>query len=628
MPCRTWGRKPRAAALLLALAGVVPALAQTPAAPALTPPASDAPATPPPVSSALDAPLFYQLLIGELELRQGQPGTAFEVILDAARRTRDEQLFRRAVEIALQGRAGDQALVAVRAWRLAQPLSTEALRTQLQILGAMNRVSDIAEPLRSLLALTPEGERGSLIAAIPRFLQRSPDAAQAARLIDELLEPYRRSPATRVAALVASGRAWALAGDTAQALTRVREAQQADAASPGPVLLALDLMAKSPEAAALVTAQMQGAGVDPAMRMAYARALMGNQRLVEAAAQLDQVTREHPELAPPYLSLGALQLELRHPAEAETALQRFLQLSAAEAPAAAASAASAAAADSAADAAASDDEADETAEAAGDNRDDSRTQGVIQAWLMLAQAAEQRGDYAAAESWLARIDDPRRALDVQTRRAGLLAAQGRVDEARELIRRAPERETGDARAKLLAEAAVLREVKRWDDAYEVLGRAVQRFPEDADLIYEQAMVAEKMNRVDDMERMLRQVIGLKPDNAHAHNALGYSLADRGQRLPEARDLIQRALDLSPGDPFITDSLGWVEFRLGNLAEATRLLRQAYASRPDVEIGAHLGEVLWMAGQRDEARRIWKESRARDAANDVLHETLKRLKVDL
>jgi Flp pilus assembly protein TadD len=162
----------------------------------------------------------------------------------------------------------------------------------------------------------------------------------------------------------------------------------------------------------------------------------------------------------------------------------------------------------------------------------------------------------------------------------------------------------------------------------VLVAAGERFSDDADLLYEQAMMAEKIDRLDEMERLLRRVISLKPENAHAHNALGYSLADRRQRLPEARQLIQRALELSPGDPFITDSLGWVEFRLGNRDEAVTLLRRAYTARPDTEIAAHLGEVLWAAGQRDEARRVWREGKVRDAANDVLRETLARLRVDL
>jgi Flp pilus assembly protein TadD len=142
------------------------------------------------------------------------------------------------------------------------------------------------------------------------------------------------------------------------------------------------------------------------------------------------------------------------------------------------------------------------------------------------------------------------------------------------------------------------------------------------------MMAEKLGRMDEMERLLRRVIELKPDNAHAYNALGYGLADRGERLPEARRLIQRALELAPGDPFITDSLGWVEFRLGNREEALRLLRTAYQARPDAEIGAHLGEVLWSLGRHDEARVIWREARARDATNEVLRETLARLRVEL
>jgi Flp pilus assembly protein TadD len=146
-------------------------------------------------------------------------------------------------------------------------------------------------------------------------------------------------------------------------------------------------------------------------------------------------------------------------------------------------------------------------------------------------------------------------------------------------------------------------------------------------MYEQAMMAEKIERMDEMERLLRRVIELKPENAHAHNALGYSLADRSQRLPEARELIKRALELSPGDPFITDSLGWVEYRMNNRDEALRLLQGAYSARPDVEIAAHLGEVLWQMGQRDEARRVFNDAKGRDSANDVLQEVLSRLHVE-
>jgi tetratricopeptide (TPR) repeat protein len=366
-------------------------------------------------------------------------------------------------------------------------------------------------------------------------------------------------------------------------------------------------MSTSPGAEKLVTEHLKRPGADLGVQLAYVRALSGAQRYVDAITQLKIVTRNKPELAAPWLSLGALQLELRASREAEVSLQRFL---AAQASATAGLAAK------------SDDDDDDDDSSRGSDG------GQTQAWLMLAQAADQRGDAKAANAWLDKIDNPQRALEVQTRRATLLARQGKLREARVLVQQVPERRPEDARAKLFAESQVLREVKRWNDAHDVLVTASERFPGDADLLYEQAMMAEKLLRIDEMERVLRRVIELKPDHHHAYNALGYSLADRNLRLPEAQTLIRKALELAPNDPFITDSLGWVEYRLGNRDEALRLLRQAYASRPDAEIAAHLGEVLWVSGARDDARRIWREGRERDAVNEVLRETLTRLQVKL
>jgi len=572
--------------------------------------ASAAQDKPPPafVNSPIDAPLFYQLLIGEIELSAGQAGNAYQIMLDAARRTRDEQLFRRATEIALQARAGEQALAATRAWRSALPESLEATRLQLQILLSLNRMNELSEPMRSLISATPAAERAAVIAALPRFMQRAADKRQAAALLEDVLQPYTSDATTRTAAQVAIGRGWLGAGEPDSALKLARQAHSEDASAGGPVLLALELMPIRPEAEGIVTAYLKSPGAQVAIRRAYAATLVNAQRYAEAVAQLEAVTLQQPDLAPPWLTLGALHVELRQPEQAQQSLQRFVQLVQAQEPAAPAGAA------------ANDDDE----EGAGDNAAD---QGLTQAWLLLAQAAEQRGDFAGAETWLARVDNPQRALEVQTRRALLLARQGRVPQALELLRNTPERNPGDARAKLVAEAQVLREVKLWAQAYEVLDAANRRFPDDSDLVYEQAMMAEKIGRLDAMETLLRRVMVLKPEHAHAYNALGYSLAERNLRLAEAKELIQRALQLSPGDPFITDSLGWVEFRLGNREEALRLLRQAYKARPDAEIGAHLGEVLWAMGQQDEARRIWAEARSRDTSNEVLRETLVRLKAE-
>ncbi|KPF50173.1 hypothetical protein IP87_10460 [beta proteobacterium AAP121] len=608
----------RASLLLCSLGLLGPAAALAQGRPAMAAAPAEA-ASAPVQNSAMDDRLFYQLLVGEMALSAGDAGSAYELMLDAARRSRDDGLFRRAADIALRARAGDQALAASRAWRLAKPDSAEAARLQLQILLLINRPEAVAEPLRALLTLTPAAERPGLISVLPRFLQRAGDARAVARLTEDALQPYRDAESTRVPVRIALGRAWLEAGEAGRAFELAREAQRLEPASPGPALLGMELMRGQPEAESLVLDYLRQPQAEPALRLAYVRVLTGAQRYPDAVTQLQTLTRQQPEAAQPYLSLGALQLELKNVDEGEAALRRYVELAQ---PLAARQAA--AGTNEGLMARGGDDDGP-------DSDDESRSgpgQGLVQAWLMLAQAAEQRRDFAAAEAYLAKIDDPRSALDVQTRRASILARQGRIAQAREIIRSSPERSGDDARAKLMAEAGVLRDVKRWAEAYEVLGTASQRFSTDADILYEQAMMAEKLDRLPDMERLLRRVIELKPDSAHAYNALGYSLAERKLRLPEARELIQRALELTPGDPFITDSLGWVEYRLGNLPEAARLLRQAYGTRPDTEIAAHLGEVLWALGERDEARRVWREARGRDASNEVLRETLARLRVDL
>jgi tetratricopeptide (TPR) repeat protein len=547
-----------------------------------------APAAPAIENSPLDAPLFYQLLIGEIELRNNEPGAAYSVLLAAAKKSKNEQVFRRATEVALQARAGDLALRAAQDWKSALPQSLEASRYVVQLLVALNRSSETAEPLRSMIELTPPADRVALISSLPRFFERSGDRKSTPTVLEKALAPYVDQPSTRVAAMVAIGRAAQNGGDDARALELVKRAHAYDALAQSPVLLALDLLPANPAAEAVVTSYLAAKPEDDVVRLYYAR---------------------------------ALSFTLRQPKQATAALETFLakvRAKPAPAPTPASTPASGAVAHAASRGAGLDD----------DEMSLGPDHGVSRAMLMLAQAAEQLGDFKAAQAWLDQIDDPQRALEVELRRASLLARQGRMDEAVQLVRQAPESNEGQARAKLLAEAQLLRESKLYEQANQVLDKANLRFVNDTDILYEQAMLAERLERVDDMERLLRRVMELRPDYYHAHNALGYSLADRGLRLPEAKALIQRALELAPGEPFIIDSLGWVEYRMGDRTESIKHLRQAYQSRPDAEIAAHLGEVLWVDGQLDEGRRILREGKARDPGNEVLRETVTRLKVDL
>ena len=177
----------------------------------------------------------------------------------------------------------------------------------------------------------------------------------------------------------------------------------------------------------------------------------------------------------------------------------------------------------------------------------------------------------------------------------------------------------------MAQAQLLRDNGRAQDAFDLLGKALEKTPTHPELLYDYAMSAEKLDRVEILEASLRKLIELKPDHAQAYNALGYTLADRNLRLEEARTLIEKALKLSPDDAFITDSMGWVQFRLGNLPEAVEHLRKAFAVRPDPEIAAHLGEVLWKMGKRDEAESLWQDAIKKAPSNETLLGTIKRLK---
>jgi tetratricopeptide (TPR) repeat protein len=541
---------------------------------------------------ALDAELFYEIFLGEVSARTGDPGAGYAFMLEAARRSADGQLYQRAADIALQARSGDYALAAAKAWKEALPKSREANRYVLQILVALNRIGETPDLLRQELAQSSPRAKTSTLAALPQMYGRASDKVLAAKVVEAALVDELVHPATGPLAWVSLGRIRLAAGSKAGALEAARKAQALDKANEGAVRLALELLEENtPEAEPLVTESLAERSV-PELRMAYARVLLGLQRYTDAARQLELATQEKPDLVEPWLVLATLQLQDNRLAAAEAALQRFMDL----------------------------------VSAAPDA--ELRQKGLTQAYLLHAQIAEKRQDFAAAEAWLARIDNAEEVFTAQTRRASLLARQGKVDQARALLRSLPGTTLDDKRTKLLAEVQLLREMRLYQDAYAIQGELVALAPDDTELVYDRAMLAEKAGQPDTMERLLREIIAKKPEHYHAYNALGYSLADRGVRLAEAKQLILKALEFAPNDPFIGDSLGWVEFRMGNLAEARRLLESAYKARADVEIAAHLGEVLWTLGDKEAAMRIWKEGQRTSPDNETLKETLKRLGASL
>ena len=554
-------------------------------------PTSNTP-SPPPSNAKLDGNLFYEILLGEVTTRTGDPGAGYALILDAARRSRSEQLYQRAADIALQSRSGEYALAAAKAWQEDHPQSREANRYVLQILIALNKVGETAGPLRQFIEQAPLPNRAGILSAVPQMYGRIADKAAAVSAVKEAFKGELENRSTGAAAWISLGRLQLAADDKAGSLQSLAKSKAMDPAYEGQARLALELMDEGISAAEPFVQQYLAKHSNTEIRMLYARVLLSRSNFSAASDQLTKVTQEKPDMPEAWLLLASLQTQNQEMQRAQGSLRKFFELT----------------------------------DAAGEAQRNQRL--MTQAYALAAQISEKQGDLEAARSWLDRIENAGEIFSVQRQRASLLAKQGQISEARTLLRNLPGSTADERRLKLLAEVQLLKDSGENEQAYRLQSEVIALTPEDNDLVYDQAMLAEKTGRLDEMETLLRQVIARQPDYHHAYNALGYSFADRGVRLEEAKRLIQKALEFAPEDPFITDSLAWVEFRLGNKAEAARLLRFAFAKKPDSEIAAHLGEVLWSQGNTSEAKAIWQEGLRLNPNNSTLKGTLKRLGVSL
>ena len=545
-----------------------------------------------PNNSKLDSELFYEVLVSEMTEQAGDHGSAYALMLDAARKSNSARLYERAIEIAYRARSGDAALQAAQAWSRAQPTSKDANRYQFQILLGLNKIAEAQEPLKRELANMPPAERALAINLVPRYFARTTDKKLATSVVEKALIPELVNRTTGPAAWAAIGAMRLQAEDMNGALEAVKRGFALNPESEDVALLAIALMGlKTPGAEFIVRKYIDGKP-SPEARMAYARNAINTQRYDEAYTQMQLLTAEKPDFSEAWLLRGSLELQDAKLPLAESSLKNYVQLNPLP---------------------------------ADPSQNASMGRGLVQAYLLLSQVAEQAQKLDEAKAYLDEIVSPKDTLRIQRRHAAILLREGKLAEARETIRNVPELQASDALEKINAEAQLLRDAKEFKAAHQLLQEATVQYPDELELVYDLAMMSEKIGQLDEMEKLLRQVIAAKPDYHHAYNALGYSLADRNIRLPEARQLITQALQFAPDDPFIVDSLAWVEFRSGNAAEAIRLLQGAFQARPDAEIAAHLGEVLWSVGQKDQAIAVWTEGGKLNPQNETLRETMRRVR---
>ncbi|MDR6420667.1 tetratricopeptide repeat protein [Paraburkholderia phenoliruptrix] len=580
------------AALALWALAAVPAHAQDPAPDAddtsvtlsdpLGPPSAEEQKALPNVQ--LTSQIVFQVLAAEVALQRNQPAPAYQTYLALARDTHDPRMAQRATEIALAAQSPSDALAAAQLWQQYAPSSERAAQLDASLLVLSGKPDD-AEPLLAReLAKVPADNRGNAILALQLLLSRGPNRIGGLHVLQDMLKNDMNRPEAQLAV----ARQQLVADDAPGAR---KSLEQALALKPDYLPAALMLSQMGPEerkeGIASLEKYVQQNPKSHDARLALAQMYLASDRLDDAQKQFEIMHKANANDLTPLMALALIKIQQKNFNDAQTYLTQYAQQA-------------------------------------------EKTPGADpgQAYIYLAQLSLEQKNDAAAADWLDKISPAsQQYLSAQITRAQLLAKQGKPDDARRQLANLHPADPRDQALVARTDAAILFDAKRYPEAESRLQQATAAFPDDPDLTYDYAMAAEKNGHFDTMEAQLRKLIQTQPDNPQAYNALGYSLADRNQRLAEADKLVEKASSLAPNDAFIMDSVGWVKYRMGDTTDAIRLLRKAYTLQPNAEIGAHLGEVLWKSGDQDQARAAFREARKLEPDNETLVKTLQRLQVN-
>ena len=523
----------------------------------------------------LSEELLFKLMLAEVAVQRGQPHVAVQAYLELARETRDPRIAQRATEVAWNARFTTAALETAGIWLQADPGSTQARQIIAALLVNQQQLTEAQPHLERWLA-ADKANVGPSFLQLSQLLARHKDKTAVLKLMQALAQPYPDVPEARLAVAQAAWNAEAheVSLNEARAALKLRPDWEIAA-----LFAAQVLQRRSDEEAVRYLGEyLKSYPKARDVRLNYARLLVNVKNYPEARKQFEALVAEYPDNADVVMAVALLAMQARDYDAAEKHLTRILELN-------------------------------------------YKDPDVVRYYL--GQLNEERKRYDEALKWYGQVMQGEQYINARSRHAGVLAKQGKLPEAREHLQQATAN-SNQQRAQLTqAEAQLLRDASDYQAAYELLGRALEKMPNSPDLLYDHAMAAEKVNRIDVLEGNLKRLIKLRPDHAHAYNALGYTFADRNERIDEAHALIEQALKLAPDDPFIMDSMGWVLYRMGRGKEGLGYLQKAFKLRPDAEIAAHLGEVLWVLGRRDEAMKVWTDSLKEHPKNEALLGTLKR-----
>jgi len=535
------------------------------------------PAETPPVlpSVKLSSDLLYEYLLSEVASQRGNDTVAVEGSLDLAKKTRDPRLAMRAAKLALQFGQFDSAIGALKLWCDTDPSSILARRMLSSVLLRSGKLDEARDEFANLLK-ADESHSAQNFIQIYQMLATYPDQAAALKLMRDLAQPYPR---------VAEAH-WAVAqlaqasGDMELAL---HEAEQARSLRPewnmAVSLEALLLQKNNPQQGLdMLRSYLASYPDEHEIRLQYARELLDQKQFKLAREQFRYMADKNPDNPEFAYAIALISLQLNDFKNAEIELKQALSKG-------------------------------------------KKDQDTVQYYLGQLSEAKNNDDEAIAH--YRQVKNGEFLVPAQIRTAYLLSKHGQLAEARQILHEVQTTDN-EQRAKLaMIEAQLLREANQFDEAYRVLNQALEKLPNDIDLLYETAMMADKIGKPGVFEELMRKLIKIKPDHAQAYNALGYGMLERNERIPEAMKLVEKALQLAPGDHAIMDSVGWAYYRAGRLNESVAMLRRAYDGNPDPEIATHLGEVLWVRGDKEEAARLWQDSLKEHPDNEPLRAVMKR-----
>ena len=530
-----------------------------------------------PTITTANAEFVYKYLLGEIAGQRGDLSLASQLFLDLAKQTRDPRLAERAARSAAYARQQRLALDAAVLWAELDPDSLEAQQASSQMLISTGDVQSAIPYIKKLLAKDKMRAEGFL--TINDLLALQEDKKAMYEIVKELAQPYPQSAEAHFALARA---AWLAEDKNAAKKALLNASEIRPDWEPSAQMQGQILASESPDEAVNFYKSFLTKYPDAnKVRMSYAKLLVSLKRHKEAKPEfikLSESAKDNPETS---AVVGLLSLEANELDMAKKYLQQAL---------------------------------------------DNGFQDREQLYIYLGHTEERQKNSTKALEWYDQVPaSNNHYLEAKLSAANVIARTKNLDAAINMLNNLQELTIEQRLAIVQAEASMLAHAKRDQDAYDLIEKTVNTVPNTPQLIYDYAMAAERIGKLEVMEAQLRKVIKLQPDYSAAYNALGYSFADRNINLTEAKTLIETALKLSPGDHYILDSLGWVEYRLGNYAIAVEHLRKAHNIQADPEIAAHLGEVLWKQGLQEEAKKIWENALKEFPENNILVSTTKKFK---